>query len=589
MDDKPILSLRDVRIELKHQRAGEPLVKGVSFDLASKETIAIVGESGSGKSLTSLAIMRLLNPALFQVAGDIVLGGTSLPLLSEKEMRAIRGNRISMVFQEPMTSLNPVMTVGRQIAEVIVEHEGMSYKRALVRSEELLDQVRIPFARQRLNAYPHELSGGMRQRVVIACALACRPELLIADEPTTALDVTVQREVLDLMRSLQAELGMGIIFVTHDMGVVNEVADRTLVMSHGEVVEQGATGTIFTAPQHHYTKKLIAAVPSLKDGFADLEGSASTTEFAVDSLVSRFPIRGGFLNRQTAWNHAVDRASFSVSRGETLGIVGESGSGKSTLARAIMGLSSIDSGSLTLNGVSLIDQRGRRRVNPAIQMVFQDSGAALNPAFTVEQTLDEALKLCIHDTSETPADLLSRVALSEQFLSRFPHELSGGQRQRVCIARALALRPDIIIADESVAALDVTTKFQIIGMLQGLQRDVGISFIFITHDMTVVQRMCHKVVVMCKGKIVEKGSTRDVLLTPAHPYTRKLLSAVLSVDGSAAYHDHSCNQENLFDADSIRPVSAANPELRYKSLGNGHLVLAQEDADGATATAASWR
>lgn len=573
MNDMPILSLRDVRIDLKHRMASEPLVKGISFDLASRETIAIVGESGSGKSLTSLAIMRLLNPALFKVSGDIVLAGQSLPLLSEQKMRAIRGNRISMIFQEPMTSLNPIMTVGRQIAEVVVEHEGMSRSRALDRARELLEQVRIPFAKQRLGAYPHELSGGMRQRVVIACALACRPELLIADEPTTALDVTVQREVLNLIRSLQAELGMGIIFVTHDMGVVNEVADRTLVMSQGEVVEQGATQAIFGTPKHYYTKKLIAAVPSLKEGFAQQTDSVSPPELAVEDVVTRFPVRTGFFNRLTAWNNAVDRVSFSISRGETLGVVGESGSGKSTLARAIMGLSSIDGGNLTLNGASLIDARGRRRFNPAIQMVFQDSGAALNPAFSVEQTLGEALKLSVRETNDTPATLLDRVALPTHFLTRFPHELSGGQRQRVCIARALALQPDIIIADESVAALDVTTKFQIIGMLQKLQKDLGISFVFITHDMAVVQRMCHKVVVMRKGMIVEKGKTQDVLTNPSHAYTRKLLSAVLSFDKKARTLDGSGINEVSDGIDSIRPIGSAPPDLTYKDLGNGHMVL----------------
>lgn len=573
MINTPVLTLRDFTISLQRQRMVEPLVRNVSFDLAKRETIAIVGESGSGKSLTSLAIMRLLNPALFSVSGEILLGDQSLTAMSESEMRAIRGNRISMVFQEPMTSLNPLMTVGRQITEVLEQHEGLSRRNALARAEELLEQVKIPSARQRLNAYPHELSGGMRQRVVIACALACRPEVLIADEPTTALDVTVQREVLDLMRALQSELGMGIIFVTHDMGVVHEIADRTLVMSHGEVVERGTTKTIFAAPEHPYTQQLIAAVPSLKDNFAaNTDYTSQEASFVIDKLVCRFPVRSGFLNRQTAWNHAVDRASFSIARGETIGVVGESGSGKSTLARAIMGLSPVESGSLTLDGVSLIDSAGRRRFNPSIQMVFQDSGAALNPAFTVEQTLQEALKLARDKTDDTASAVLERVSLSPAMLGRFPHELSGGQRQRVCIARALALKPDIIIADESVAALDVTTKFQIIGMLQALQRDLGISFIFITHDMAVVQRMCHKVVVMRKGQIVEQGYTRDVLPASAHPYTRKLLSAVLSIDPSSERVESAETvSEPAFE--SIRPLGSPDLVLNYRDLGNDHIVL----------------
>lgn len=573
MTNTPVLALRDVTISLQRQKLAEPLVQNVSFELASRETIAIVGESGSGKSLTSLAIMRLLNTSLFSVSGDIVLGEESLTKKSDAEMRAIRGNRISMIFQEPMTSLNPLMTVGRQITEVLEEHEGLSRRNALARAEQLLEQVKIPSARQRLNAYPHELSGGMRQRVVIACALACRPEVLIADEPTTALDVTVQREVLDLMRALQIELGMGIIFVTHDMGVVHEIADRTLVMSGGEIVERGATKTIFAKPRHPYTQQLIAAVPSLKDNFAaDAEYKSQEAHFAIKKLVSRFPVRSVFLNRQTGWNYAVDRASFAIARGETVGVVGESGSGKSTLARAIMGLTKIESGSLELDGVSLIDKNGRRRFNPSIQMVFQDSGAALNPAFTVEQTLNEALDLARDNAGDTASTLLQRVSLPPAMLERFPHELSGGQRQRVCIARALALRPDIIIADESVAALDVTTKFQIIGMLQTLQRDLGISFIFITHDMAVVQRMCHKVLVMRKGQIVEQGYTRDVLLAPAHPYTKILLSAVLSIGPSSQRPERlESSGEPAFD--SIRAVGHQDAILSYRDLGNDHLVL----------------
>ena len=578
MRDTPILSLRDVTIGLRF-RPDPPLVQGVSFDLAPRETIAIVGESGSGKSLTALAIMRLLDPALFTVAGDILLGGQSLPALTLPEMCRVRGNRISMIFQEPMTSRNPVMTVGNQIAEVLREHEGLSHAAALARAEALLDQVQIPMARQRLAAYPHELSGGMRQRVMIACALACRPEVLIADEPTTALDVTIQREVLDLIRALQAELGMGVIFVTHDMGVVNEIADRTLVMSSGKVVEAGRTDAIFRAPQHGYTRQLIAAVPRMEDegaGAPDPAAADAPPLFEMRDLLSRFPVRGGLLNRQRAWNVAVDRVSLSLRRGETIGVVGESGSGKSTLARAIMGLAPVHGGEMLLEGRNLLDGRGRRRPDTGIQMIFQDSGAALNPAFSIRQTLAEALRLGGDAAPEAAGALLERVALPRAMLDRFPHELSGGQRQRVCIARALALRPRIIIADESVAALDVTTKFQIIDMLTGLQRETGLSYIFITHDMAVVHRICHRVAVMRRGQLVELGDTAGVLSDPGHAYTRRLISAVLSADPDQRRKRRPVPPD-ASPHSPLQPLNGRLPPLRYHDLPDGRRLLGAQD------------
>ncbi|XOC83401.1 ABC transporter ATP-binding protein (plasmid) [Microvirga sp. M2] len=546
----------------------------MSFDLSARETLAIVGESGSGKSLTSLAIMRLLDQALFTVAGDIRLGGKSLAELSEAEMRRVRGNRISMIFQEPMTSLNPVMTIGRQITEVLREHEDLTHAEARRRAEAVLDQVQIPMARQRLGAYPHELSGGMRQRVMIACALACRPEVLIADEPTTALDVTIQREVLDLIRTLQAELRMGVIFVTHDMGVVNEIADRTMVMSAGKVVETGMTDAIFRAPQHIYTQQLIAAVPRMDDVPSTRATPAGAPPlFEVHELLSRFAIRGGMLNRQTAWNVAVDRVSFILGAGETIGVVGESGSGKSTLARAIMGLAPVHGGDIKLEGRSLVDARSRRRPDTAIQMVFQDSGAALNPSFTIGQTLGEAARIGGDTSTWAAGDLLQRVGLPRTMLGRFPHELSGGQRQRVCIARALALRPRIIIADESVAALDVTTKFQIIDMLTALQKESGLSYIFITHDMAVVHRICHKVAVMRRGQLVELGDTPAVLADPRHAYTQHLLSAVLSADPDQRRRRRTIPTEQS-NHSSVQGLNANPPPLRYRDIADGRRILA---------------
>lgn len=579
MTDTPILSLRDVTIGLR-QRPDQPLVRGVSLDLARRETIAIVGESGSGKSLTSLAIMRLLDPALFTIGGDIRLGDLSLPGLSAQQMRGVRGNRISMIFQEPMTSLNPVMTIGNQIVEVLREHEGLTHAQAMARAETLLDQVQIPMARQRLGSYPHELSGGMRQRVMIACALACRPEVLIADEPTTALDVTIQREVLDLIRSLQAELGMGVLFVTHDMGVVNEIADRTLVMSGGAVVEAGQTDAIFRAPGHDYTRQLIAAVPRMEDEGAGTPPAAAsdTLLFEARELLSRFPVRGGLLNRQQAWNVAVDRVSFTLGKGETIGVVGESGSGKSTLARAIMGLAPVHGGKLLLGGRDLLNERGRRRPNSGVQMIFQDSGAALNPAFSIRQTLVEAARLGGDTAGGAAGVLMERVSLPVSMLDRFPHELSGGQRQRVCIARALALRPKILIADESVAALDVTTKFQIIDMLTDLQRETGLSYIFITHDMAVVHRMCHRVAVMRRGQLVELGDTRPVLSNPLHPYTRRLIAAVLSADPDRRHRRGSAPPDRALHS-ALRPLHEMAPPLHYLNLEDGRRLLHAPELD----------
>ena len=493
--------------------------------------MAIAGESGSGKSITSLAIMGLLPPPAVRItAGSIRLGDTDLTQLPEAQMRALRGARIAMIFQEPMTSLNPVLTVGAQLTEAIRAHTDATRAEARAQALAALQAVRLSQPEQRLKQYPHELSGGMRQRVMIAMALALRPEVLIADEPTTALDVTVQREVLDLLRDLQREFGTAIILITHDMGVVAEMADRVIVMKSGRAVEEASTRQIFAAPQMPYTQDLLAAVPRMGRG-KPRPATPTETVARLSDVVVRFPIKGGILGRSVAQVHAVEHVSFDIRRGETFALVGESGCGKSTIAKAIVGLAP-HQGRIEIAGQSFadLDAAGQKSLRRRVQIVFQDPMAALDPRMTVGALIAEPL--LIHglgspaEQRARAAELMQRVGLTKDQLDRYPHEFSGGQRQRICIARALALQPDLIIADESVSALDVSVQARVLDLLQTLQREFGVAFLFISHDMAVVENISDRVAVMYLGQIVETGTRAQVFGNPQHPYTRRLIAAV---------------------------------------------------------------
>ncbi len=529
------------------------VIHDLDLAVSAGETLALVGESGSGKSVTSLAVTRLLDYA----GGRITQGrmnyvdraGTShdLARIAADEMRTLRGPEIAMIFQEPMTSLNPVLRVGEQIAEAVMLHQGLSEAEALEEARRLLERVRIADAPRQLQRYPFELSGGMRQRVMIALALSCRPRLLIADEPTTALDVTVQAQVLRLLRQLQAESGMAMIFITHDMGVVAELADRVAVMRLGQKVEEGGVEEIFARPQHPYTKALLAAVPvlgalsgeTLPRAF-DIEGVVSAPQdtvradaapvLEIHDLTTRFPVRRNF--RLRAQVHAVEHVSLSVQPGETLSLVGESGCGKSTTGRSIIRLEQPNSGEIRLEGadISHLTRTSEATLHRDVQFVFQDPFASLNPRLTIGFSIAEPM--LTHNIAKGAEaerrvhELLREVGLTPEHAQRYPHELSGGQRQRVCIARALASSPKLIIADEAVAALDVSIRAQVVNLLMGLQRRLGLAMIFISHDMAVVERVSHRVAVMYLGQIVEIGPRQAVFNNPGHAYTARLLAAV---------------------------------------------------------------
>ena len=544
-------------------------VKDLSFSINQSETLAIVGESGSGKSVTSLALMRLV-----QYGGGIIKNGQmllqrspssclDLATASQSQMRTIRGADVAMIFQEPMTSLNPIFQVGEQIAESVRLHQGVSQKEAMNRALQMLDQVRIADAKNVLYRYPHQLSGGMRQRVMIAMALACKPKLLIADEPTTALDVTIQAQIIQLIRELQQEMGMGVIFITHDMGVVAEIADRVLVMLRGEQVETGTAEQIFAAPQHAYTKALLAAVPRLgsmtgtdlparfptldnpylyetqgknADQPSDKAPDYSKPILQVKGLSTRFNIRSGIFNKATHRVHAVEKVNFELFPGETLSIVGESGCGKSTTGRSLLRLVESQEGEIIFDGHAIQHAKGQalQHLRRNIQFIFQDPYASLDPRMTVGYSIIEPLlihKLMSHnDAQKRMSELLEKVGLPAGAAQRYPHEFSGGQRQRICIARALAMNPKIVIADESVSALDVSIQAQIVNLLIDLQQELGVAFLFISHDMAVVERISHRVAVMYLGQVVEVGTRRDIFENPQHPYTRRLLSAVPIAD-----------------------------------------------------------
>jgi peptide/nickel transport system ATP-binding protein len=531
---EPLLSVRDLQVGFVTEGGRVQAVDGVSFDLGPGEVLAIVGESGSGKSVTAQTILGLSRSANARIEGSAKLGEQELIGADDEALRRIRGERIAMVFQDPLTSFNPVYKIGWQIAEAIRAHStGTGAGEAHERAVELLDSVGIPDAAQRVDDYPHQFSGGMRQRAMIAMALALEPEVLIADEPTTALDVTVQAQILALLAQLNRERGLATILITHDLGVVAEVADRVLVMHEGVIVERGDLDEIFYSPADPYTRKLLDAVVRLDAAPALRPPRESEPLLEVTDLVKHFPVKRGLLfDREVDQVRAVDGVNLSVRRGETLGLVGESGSGKSTLSRTILQLLAPTSGSVRFEGreIAGLSRRQMRPLRPQMQMVFQDPYASLNPRKRIGQIVGEPLRLRGESSGaelrREVQGLLDRVGLSPEHYDRFPHEFSGGQRQRIGIARALALRPKLIIADEPVSALDVSIRAQILDLLSELQAEFGLTYVFVAHDIGVVRHVSDRIAVMYKGKIVEEGPADEVCERPQDAYTKQLLAAV---------------------------------------------------------------
>ncbi|AMG88776.1 dipeptide ABC transporter ATP-binding protein [Bordetella bronchiseptica] len=585
-------------------------VNDVSFHVDRGETLAIVGESGSGKSVTSLALMRLVEYGGGRLsATDMRLrrrGGDVLDLAraDERTLQRVRGADVAMIFQEPMTSLNPSFTAGNQIAEALQLHQGLDAAGARAEALRMLERVRIPEARAILDRYPHQLSGGMRQRVMIAMALSCKPQLLIADEPTTALDVTIQAQILQLIRQLQEEMDMGVIFITHDMGVVAEVADRVLVMYRGDKVEEGGCDGVFAAPRHAYTRALLSAVPRL----GAMQGTDQPAPFPllqvdqqalapapqagaaevdtvrrdggpvlkVRGLVTRFDIAGGIFGRIDKRVHAVEQVSFELFPGETLALVGESGCGKTTTGRSLLQLVKSQGGSIEFDGRDIGVLRGAamQSLRRHIQFIFQDPFASLNPRMTVGDSIMEPL--LVHRTASGRAArervrwLMDKCGLLPEMTDRYPHEFSGGQRQRICIARALALNPKVVIADESVSALDVSIQAQIVNLLLDLQRELGVSYLFISHDMAVVERVSHRVAVMYLGQIVEIGPRRAIFENPQHPYTRKLMAAVPIADPRRRHRERSLLVDEI--PSPVRKVGDEPVVAPLVRVGEGHYV-----------------
>lgn len=600
-----LLEVSDLGVSFLSDRSWKTVVQGVDFSVRHGETVAIVGESGSGKSVTAMAIMGLLPRQGARTTGSVIFSGRSLGVCTSREMRDVRGKEISMIFQEPMTSLNPTMSIGDQIAEVLVRHEGLSYRSARVAVLALLERVKIPAAKKRIDEYPHNFSGGMRQRVMIAIALACKPKLLIADEPTTALDVTIQRQILQLIRELQEEERMAVMFITHDMGVVAEVADRMVVMYNGGIVEQGAASEVFFQPKAAYTRKLLAAVAPLDSSrfllrpvrFAEYGGSgnierpeaeqpdtvdhAAVPVLSVEDLTTRFDVVGKLFNRVVGRVHAVEKVSFSILPGETLSLVGESGCGKSTTGRSILRLLQPTAGKVRVNGRDMgsLDPKELRRQRQQIQMVFQDPFASLNPRFRIGAAIAEPMLCAGMDAKAAQSrvlELLGLVGLSAEMAGRYPHEFSGGQRQRICIARALSVSPRILIADEAVSALDVSVKAQIVNLLLDLQQQLKLSYLFISHDMAVVERVSHRIAVMYLGEIVEIGTRSDIMNNARHSYTRRLLKAVPVADPSRRGHWKPVEVVEI--RNPIRDVDYVAPSREYVKVNDHHYVMADAEA-----------
>jgi ABC-type glutathione transport system ATPase component len=600
---RPLVAIDGLRVEFKTDGGTIVAVDGVSFSVDPGETVCLVGESGSGKSVTSLSLMRLV-----EFGGGRISGGklkftprtgesVDLAKASQDFMRELRGNQIGMIFQEPMTSLNPVFTIERQLVDGLKAHRGLRRDDARARALELLRGVRVPEPERRLKQYPHELSGGMRQRVVIAMAMACEPRLLIADEPTTALDVTIQAEILALIDRLKRENHMAVLFVTHDMAVVAQMADRVVVMYRGKIVEEGDVETIFENPRADYTRMLLAAVPKLGEmhgttapapmrrigDFASAIPSVSSPRqepgllLEVKNLTTRYPVRGGVLRRVAANVHAVEDVSFSVNVGETFSLVGESGCGKSSCGRSILRLVEPQSGEVWLNGreIRSLGQTDLRKARRDMQTVFQDPFASLNPLRRLrDQVAEPLINFGLASKSEIVdrvAELFDRVDLPRSFLNRYPHELSGGQRQRVAIARAIAPHPSLVIADEAVSALDVSVQAQVLNLLAELQADLGLSFLFISHDIAVVERISHYVGVMYLGRLVEVGPRPAVFEDARHPYTKTLMAAVPVADP---------RRRRIHEAPSAKPLASPifplghKPEpSNYDEVTQGHFVL----------------
>ncbi|WP_313200623.1 ABC transporter ATP-binding protein [Rhizobium sp.] len=597
--NKPLLSVENLSVEFGSSR----VVDDLSLTVEAGKTVAVVGESGSGKSVTSLSTMRLADMMGAKYAtGRILFNDKDLLKASQKEMRSIRGKEIAMIFQEPMTSLNPVFTIGDQICEVLMLHEKLGKSAAMAEAQRLLDMVRLPDSGQLLHRFPHQLSGGMRQRVMIAMALACRPKLLIADEPTTALDVTIQAQILNIMRDLQKTLGMGMVFITHDMGVVAEMADHVVVMWKGKKVEEGPVNEIFANPQHPYTRTLLSAVPKLgsmsgeefpkrmpltvlQDGEPTVVGEERVQNTAkydekpllsVKDLLVRFDIKKNLFGKATHRCSAVQNVSFDIHPGETLALVGESGSGKSTIGRTIQQLQSSMGGEIAFNGrtYSSMSAAERFRMRQEVQYIFQDPFASLDPRKTVGFSIAEPINThgLINDGKAVQRrvdELLERVGLPSSVASRYPHEFSGGQRQRVCIARALASDPKLIIADEALSALDVSIQAQIINLFMDLQAERGLAYLFISHDMAVVEKMSHRVAVLYLGQIMEMGSRQQVFENPSHDYTRRLLSAVPVADPTAP------RNTALIEGEIPNPVRRVGDEpaiLSHEEINPGHFI-----------------
>ncbi|OOY10773.1 ABC transporter ATP-binding protein [Thioclava sp. F36-7] len=584
MSRAPLLSVQNLSLAFGSHTA----LSGLSFDIARGETVALVGESGSGKSATALALMRLIEREGGRLTGGrIDLDGDTpveITALEEREMQQVRGNRISMIFQEPMTALNPVMPLGEQVAEVLRLHQGLDRKASLAAARAAFERVNIPEPERRLVQYPHELSGGLRQRVMIAMALACQPDLLIADEPTTALDVTTQAEILSLIKELQEESGMAVLFITHDMGVVAEIADRVVVLCRGEQVETGPVGQIFAAPQAEYTRNLMAATPMLGAGAPKRPLSADAPLLEVDRLSVRFPVRRAAPGRPALDYHAVNEVSLTLGRGETLGLVGESGCGKSTLARTLLGLEAASGGRVRLSGQTLtgLTAQELRPLRGKMQMVFQDPYASLNPRLPVYDLITEPAHIrnpmTRAERRAMAGDLLERVGLEPAAMDRYPHQFSGGQRQRLCICRALSVKPAIIVADEAVSALDVSVARQITDLIAKLQREEGVSFLFISHDIAVVERVSHRIAVMWAGQVVETGPTDTVLKNPFHPYTRRLLSAVPHPDPQR----RPLQRERASDLKTPKLLlpRATDPErIALREVGEGHFVAIRDTVE----------
>ena len=604
--ENSLLNVEGLTVEFSTSIGHSTAVKELSFHINKGETLGVVGESGSGKSVTALSLIRLVEFGGGRItSGSIEFlqkNGSKLDLHNQSnlQMRKIRGNEIAMIFQEPMTSLNPTFSVGDQITEALQLHQGLKGKESWKMAHDVLEQVRIPEARRRLRQYPYELSGGMRQRVMIAMALACRPLLLIADEPSTALDVTIQAQILSLIKELQEELGMAVLFITHDMGVVSEMADRVLIMNGGKKVEEGNIFELFKNPKDEYTKMLLKAVPrygsmrgtseprrfsnesnpSYKTPRSDLVpimGNEGDNILDVKNLSKRFPVYSGIFRRLTGYIHAVEDVSLTLKRGKTLAIVGESGCGKSTLARTILRLYEPSTGKIYINGneIQSLNIAQMKPIRKKIQIIFQDPFASLNPKLRVSTLLKEPLIAhgikSISEMEDRATKLLHKVSLPSDVMQRFPHEFSGGERQRICIARALMLNPDIIVADEAVSALDVSVRAKILDLLMDLQQELNLSYLFISHDLAVVEQIAHKIAVMYCGRMVETGPRDSVCTEPSHSYTKRLMSSIPVADPGSRPKSRSLDFSEL---PSIIHQLGYQPEpMFWKEISPGHSIL----------------